>query len=58
MPRLTPDQIRATIAALRARSTREAARRALDHMEVVALEGDHTTLVVLRVKARQLGIVA
>lgn len=56
MQRLTDDQIKRTIAALKSRSTRDGARKALDHMERVALEGDGPTLVVLRVKARQVGV--
>ena len=58
MQRLTDDQIKRTIAAMRERSTRGGARKALDQMERVALAGDGPTLVVLRIKARQFGVVA
>jgi hypothetical protein len=58
MQRLTDEQIKATVAAMRERATRAGALRALAELERAALEGDGPTLVVLRVQARRLGVVA
>ena len=53
MTRLTDEQIRATVAAMRAAPRRTGSDAALDALERAALAGDGPTLAVLRVKARQ-----
>jgi hypothetical protein len=58
MQTLTDEQIRATVAAMRAAPVRTGSDKALDALERAALAGDGPTLVVLRVQARRRGVVA
>ena len=58
MTRLTDEQIKATVAAMRAAPIRRGSDTALAALERAALAGDGPTLVVLRVQARRLGVVA